>query len=324
MSPRGRRTGGLAALAGILLVLPPAGADPFLLDLLTVGFLLAVLAGSWDLVGGVAGQISLGHALFFGVATYACAVLTSVAGWPFAAAGAAALAAAGLAGAAAGALAGRLKGPFVALLTLALGELAHEAALGQTFLTARGGYFWGGEGGIPVGVPFAEPSPWGSYYAALAFLAASTWAMLRIAHSRQGLIWTALAGSELSARASGVDVTRHKRRAFLVGALFAGAAGVGFAAHVGRATAADLSVELSFQAAACAAVGGRGTVVGPVLASLVMHALFQGAGLEPAPRVLLYAAALLVTLRFMPRGVAGALRERERARNMVTKGGSAP
>ncbi len=313
----GRTTGVLAAVGGILLLLPLAGLDPFLLDVLTVGFILAVYAGSWDIVGGIAGQISLGHAVFFGTATYACALTTSLWGWPLWAAAAAALLLSAAAGVAVGALAAPLTGPFVALLTLALGEIFHEIAQGQTFFNPQGSYSWGGEGGIPVALPWAEGSPWVSYYAALAFLVLASWMMLRLARSEEGLIWTAIAGSELTARASGVDVGRHKRRAYLAGGVLAGASGVAFAAHVGRATAADFSIELSFQAATFAAIGGRGTVVGPVLAALVLHVLFQGAGISPAPRVLLYAFALLLVLRFFPRGVAGTLIERGRAKRMI-------
>ncbi|OGP33102.1 MAG: hypothetical protein A2X88_09650 [Deltaproteobacteria bacterium GWC2_65_14] len=315
-------TGVLALGAGLLLFLPLAGLDRFFLDILTVGFLLAAFAGSWDIVGGLAGQVSLGHALFFGIATYACALLTSLAGWPFPAAAAAALLLCAGAGAAVGALAARLTGPFVALFTLALGELAHEAVLGQTFFSPRGGYSWGGEGGIPVALPWRDLSPWASYYGALAFLLLSTGLMLRIARSERGLFWAAISGSELTARASGVDVSRYKTEAFLIGGLLAGAAGVGFAAHVGRATAADLSLELSFQAATFAAIGGRGTVAGPVAAALLLHVLFQGSGLGPAARVLLYASALLLVLRFFPSGIAGTLRERARARRMG--GGGTP
>jgi branched-chain amino acid transport system permease protein len=310
----------LAAGAGILLLLPLAGLDAFLLNVLTLGFFVAAYAGSWDIVGGVAGQVSLGHAIFFGAATYACALLTSLGGWPFPLAAGAALLLCAACGAAVGAASAPLKGPFVALLTLALGEAAHEIVLGQTFFSPRGTYSWGGEGGIPVTLRWGPPSPWTAYYAALAFLVLSTWIMLRIARSQEGLIWTALSGSELSARASGVDIRRHKRRAFIVGAALAGAAGVGFAACVGRATAEDFSLELSFQAATFAAVGGRGTVVGPVLAALALHSLLQGTGIPPAGRVLLYAAALLLTLRFFPGGVAGTLRERARSRRMVTQG----
>lgn len=314
---RGRTTGALAAAAGVLLILPLAGIDAFFLDVLTVGFFLAVYSGSWDIVGGVAGQISLGHALFFGTATYACALLTSLSGWPFPLAAAAALVLAVGVGAAVGFLSAPLKGPFVALLTLVLGEAAHEFFLGQTFLSPQGAYSWGGEGGIPVVLRSVTISPWTAYYAALAFLVLATWAMVRIARSQEGLIWTALAGSELSARASGVNVARHKRRAFLVSSAIAGAAGVGFAAYVGRATTDDFSLELSFQAATFAAVGGRGTVLGPVIAALVLHLLLQGAGIPPAGRVLLYALILLVTLRFFPRGIAGTYRERARSRRMV-------
>lgn len=313
----GRIPGALAAAAGVLLLLPLAGLDPYFLNVLTVGFLLAAYAGSWDIAGGLAGQISLGHALFFGTATYTCALLTSLAGLPFPLAAVAALLLSVAAGAAVGVLSAPLKGPFVALLTLALGEAAHEFFVGQTFFSPRGGYSWGGEGGIPVTLRGQPPSPWTVYYAALAFLSLSTWVMLRIARSREGLIWTAISGSDLSARASGVDVLRHKRRAFVVGAALAGAAGVGFAGCVGRATADDFSLELSFQAATFAAIGGRGTVVGPVLAALVLHSLLQGTGIPAAGRVLLYALVLLLTLRFFPGGVVGTLRERARNRRMV-------
>jgi branched-chain amino acid transport system permease protein len=323
MTPFPRRTVGALALgAGILLLLPLAGLDRFLLDVLVSGFLLAAYVGSWDIVGGVAGQIGLGHALFFGTATYSCALLTSLAGWPFVAAAPAALLLSTAVAAVVGTFSGRLKGPFIALLTLALGELAHEVMLGQTFFSPRGAYSWGGEGGIPVALPWESPSPWASYYGALLFLFVSTWGMTRIARSKEGLLWTAISGSELTARASGVDVARHKRRAFLVAGLLAGAAGVGFAAHVGRATAADFSLELSFQAATFAAIGGRGTIVGPVVAALLLHTLFQGAGIAPAARVLLYALALLLVLRFFPAGVAGTLRERFRMRRMAPGGPS--
>ena len=313
-------TGALALGAGLLLLLPLAGLDPFLLDVLTSGFLLASYVGSWDIVGGVAGQISLGHALFFGTATYSCALFTSLAGWPFAAAGIAALLLSTGAAAVVGTMSARLKGPFIALLTLALGELAHEVMIGQTFFSPRGAFSWGGEGGVPVALPWGAPSPWAAYYGALLFLFVSAWGMRKIALSREGLIWTAISGSELTARASGVDVVRHKRRAFVAAGLFAGAAGVGFAAYVGRATTADLSLELSFQAATFAAIGGRGTIVGPVLAALILHTLLQGAGVPAAARVLLYALALLLVLRFFPAGVAGALRERLRARKMISGG----
>ncbi|NJD63415.1 MAG: tRNA (adenosine(37)-N6)-dimethylallyltransferase MiaA, partial [Deltaproteobacteria bacterium] len=139
-SPSRKIPGALAAVAGVLLLLPLAGLDAFLLNVLTVGFLMAVYTGSWDIVGGVAGQVSLGHALFFGAAPYGCALLTSLAGWPFPLAAAAALLLAAAAGAAAGALSAPLKGPFVALLTLALGEAAHEYFLGQTFFSPEGAY----------------------------------------------------------------------------------------------------------------------------------------------------------------------------------------
>ncbi len=307
----------MAATAGILLFLPLAGLDSFLLDVMATGFLLSVFAGSWDIVGGVAGQVSLGHALFFGSATYACAVLTTLLRWPFPLAAAAAILLSSAAGAAVGVLSAPLKGPFVAVVTLALGEAAHEAALGHIFPGGAGGYAWGGEGGVPVTLPWETASPLSSYYAALAFLFAATWAMVLFRRSREGLILRAVAGSELAARASGVDAARHKRRAFAISAGLAGAAGVAYAAHMGRAAATDFSLELSFQAAAFAAVGGRGTVIGPVVAAVLLHTLLQGLAVPPGTRILFFAFTLLLFLRFFPGGIAGALAAaRERGRRL--------
>jgi len=306
-------TAWLAAAAGGLLLLPLSGRDPFLLDVLTMGFLLAAFAGSWDIVGGLAGQVSLCHALFFGIATYACAALTTLLHWPAVLAAAAGVLLAGLAGAAAGLLAAPLKGPFVAVLTLALGEAAHELVLGSVFLSGPGGYAWGGEGGIPVSVSWPAAPPLVSYYAALTFLAAATGIMLLVRRSRQGLVLRAIAGSEMTARASGVDVAREKCRAFAIAGALAGAAGAACALHVGRATAGDFSLELSFQAATFAAVGGRGSVLGPVAAAFCFHVLFQGLDVPPGTRILFYALALALILRFFPGGIAGGIR-RLRAR----------
>jgi branched-chain amino acid transport system permease protein len=295
------RGGFLPAGIGLLLLFPLSSPDAFFLDVFTTGFLLAAFAASWDVVGGVSGQITLGHALPFGAAAYACALLTSVAGWPLLPAVAAAVLLAAAVGAGIGTLSAPLAGPFVALLTLALGEIAHEVAVGHTFFSGPGGYAWGGEGGIPVALPWRDAPPFSSYYAALVFLCLAAFGMLRFTRSGAGLILRAVAGSPITAQASGVPIARFKRLAFAVGSAFAGAAGAGFALHVGRATANDLSLELSFQAATFAAVGGRGTIVGPVVAALVLHVLFQGLSLPPSARVLLYALALLVTLRFFPR-----------------------
>jgi len=304
----GKTTAALAAAAGGLLLFPLACRDPFLLDVLTTGFLLAAFAGSWDIVGGVAGQVSLCHALFFGIATYACATLTTLLHWPIPLAGLAAVLLAGLGGVAVGALAAPLRGPFVAVLTLALGEAAHELALGNVFLAGAEGYAWGGEGGIPVTPPWTAVSPRAAYYAALVFLAAASCVMLLVRRSRQGLTLRAVEGSEMTARASGVDVAKHKRRAFTIAALLAGAAGSAYAFHVGRATASDFSLELSFQAATFAAVGGRGSILGPVAAAFCFHVLFQGLDVPPGTRILFYALALTLILRFLPGGVAGGLR----------------
>ncbi len=92
----------LAAAAGGLLLLPLVCREPFLLDVLTTGFLLSAFAGSWDLVGGVAGQVSLCHALFFGIATYSCAALTTLLHWPLPLAASAAVLLAGAGGIAVG------------------------------------------------------------------------------------------------------------------------------------------------------------------------------------------------------------------------------
>ena len=167
---------------------------------------------------------------------------------------------------------------------------------------------------VSVSTPWAAASPRAAYYAALVFLAAATAVMLLVRRSRQGLILRAVEGSEMTARASGIDVAKHKRRAFAIAALLAGAAGAAYAFHVGRATAADFSLELSFQAATFAAVGGRGSILGPIASALCLHVLLQALDVPPGTRILFYALALMLILRFFPGGIAGELRRLKSSR----------
>ena len=274
--------------------------DRFTLAVLALAGVQAFFVASWDLLGGVSGQVSLGHALPFGTGAYAAMLLSGWSRWP----PAAAVAGGALAGAAAAALQGRLGAHLsrlsLALLTLATAEAARELS-GMLELTSQEGTLVGGEGGVP-GVLF----PWNEATAAriiAAALAVGLIALLRVARSNLGLAMRTVREDDRGAAASGINVVRVRVAAFALAGGVAGLAG-GFAAGlVGRATPSMLSLEASLFVLAAAGVGGLGTVIGPATAGYALTAVLQWLDLSGPVRLTIYAVLVIAVGLVAPEGV---------------------
>jgi branched-chain amino acid transport system permease protein len=268
-----------------------------------------LLAQAWNLLGGFGGQFSFGHAVFFGTGAYVQAIAQLQGG----ASAWAALALAVLAAAAVGAFIGAvsfrygLKGSYFALVTLAFAEVFRILALSVDFTGA----------GVGLMLPLSESSSalqFGSRrgYVALVgtfvLLALGVTAWLR--HSRFGAQLQAVRDNEDAARAVGIDPWRVKLAAITLSGAFTGAAGA-FYVQVfqyidpGIAYGAHVSVE----ALVAAIVGGMGTLWGPALGALVLHALSDLTrnlfGELPGINLVIYGVVLVLIVMFMPRGIAG-------------------
>ncbi len=313
----------LAGLLGALLVLPMALSDrPFELRMMVVIFLYAMLGHGWNILGGYAGQISVGHGLFFGLGAYTSTVLSLKLGlnpWFGMAAG-------GAVAAAAGVLVGipcfRLKGHYFVIATLVVAESAFQ------LFTA---WDWVG-GAMGLQLPMQEQGllnlqfhrnkvPY--YYIALGMLAAVTALVWWLEHSRFGYILRALRDDEEAARSLGFSPASYKLLAMALSAGIVGIGGVFFAQYVLFIDPFSvLALSFSVVIALIPILGGAGTVAGPILGAVVLvpiseysRVLFSGTGRNVD--LLIYGFLIMLISVYRPDGLAGLFRARRERRAYV-------
>jgi branched-chain amino acid transport system permease protein len=298
------RTVALAWAAAVLL-LPVLSDDAYLLRIVAMTCVFAIYAASWDLLAGYAGQVSFGHALFFGAGAYSSALASLELGMPpwlgILLGGAVASAA----GALVGYLCLRLRGSYLSLATLAFPLIA----LGILFAFPERS---GGELGLS-GVRSIFASRTANYYLIAITMLALVYALWAIADSRFGLLLHAIRDDEVAARASGIDTPRYKLAAFAISASAAGIAGALYAHFMRGAGPSTLDVGLSFQAVIWGIFGGVATIYGPVVAVFVLYPLTEWLGSFTAfgeMRLLIFALIVLVVLLFMPQGLTPWVRDR--------------
>jgi branched-chain amino acid transport system permease protein len=263
----------------------------------TFAALNVILALGLNLISGFCGQVSLGHAAFYGLGAYAAA-LCSVAGVPFAFSLLAGIAVAGLAGIVVGFAALRVREDFLAIVTMGVGFLFLGAVRKQPWL--------GAEMGIAK-----IPSPldkWG--YAALALGAAVVLIVLslHVRRSWMGRAFGAVAQDEDAARTIGIDVPGYKIAAFFLGTAAAGLAG-GIYAHMTQLIVPDaFNFIQSITVLAMVVIGGIGSTLGVVVGAVLLTLMPELFRFINDYKLLVYGALLLLVMRFSPDGLAGLAR----------------
>jgi branched-chain amino acid transport system permease protein len=294
----------LAAVV-VLLVLPFAYDDAYVLRVITMTAIFAIFAASWDLLAGYTGQVNFGHALFFGVGAYTSALLARHFGIPPWLTIPAAVAASTIAGAMVGVICLRLRGSYLSLVTLALPLIL----TGVLFAFPD---FSGGELGIS-GLKRVMMGTVGNYYVAVLLMLVSCFAMWKIGDSNTGLIFHAIREDEVACRASGINTQRYKILAFMLSALFAGIAGALFAHFLRVAGPSSLEVALSFQVVIWGVFGGAATIYGPVAAVFLLYPLTEilaSFDVFKEIRLLIFAVIVLLVLLFMPGGLVPWVRDK--------------
>lgn len=266
----------------------------YYLSVATFAALNVVLAVGLNLITGFCGQVSLGHAAFYGIGAYSAAML-SVAGWPFAAALAAGALLAGALGIVAGFAALRVREDFLAIVTMGLGFVFVG--------TARKLEWLGGEMGIS-----RIPSPLSKGgYAWLAIAAACLLIVfsLHVRRSWMGRAFGAVAQNELQAQTIGIDVPMYKIAAFFMGTAAAGFAG-GVYAHVTQLIVPDaFGFVVSISVLAMVAIGGVGSTLGAATGAVLLTLMPEMFRAVNDYKLLVYGALLLLVMRFGPKGLAG-------------------
>ncbi len=309
-----------AATCGVLVaLLPLVVRDAFLLDGLILVLLWGAAAAAWNVAGGYAGQISLGHSAFFGLGAYAVAVLGTrwgVSPWIGLAVGASVATAVGFA---IGFLSNRLRGPYFVLATIAFSQVLLIGA-------SRWRGFTAGSEGIPV--PF-RPGVWTLgiadkriwVYLVLALAVLLYLVQLYLERSRRGYQLAAVREDEDAALSLGVPARRLKVAAVAASAALTAVCGGLWAPYVGFVDPFYVfSVDLSVRFALGAVLGGIGTPLGPFLGAALITVLETylrarlgglGAGLVGI-YLIIYGVALILLMRWAPQGVVPWLGERWR------------
>ncbi|MCP4328279.1 MAG: branched-chain amino acid ABC transporter permease [Alphaproteobacteria bacterium] len=254
-----------------------------------------VFALSLNLITGFCGQISLGHAAFYGTGAYCAAMLTTN-GLPFALAIVAAALAAGLLGVIVGFASLRVRHDFLAITTMGVGFLFIGVVRKQDFLGGEMGI-----GGIPgTGLDKLE-------FMILVLVVAALIAVFSIylKKSWMGYAFDSIADDEDTARVVGIDVARYKLTAFAMGTSLAGVAGALYAHNVRFIDPDSFGFVESITVLAMVVVGGIGSVWGVAIAAAVLTALPLSVAFISDYKLLLYGGLLFAVMRFSPDGLAG-------------------
>ena len=293
----------VASLAIAAFALPLVTSAPYLLQTLTNAWLAAMLALSLTLVAGTAGQISLGQAALLAIGGYASALLAIDLGAP----AIASVPAAGVITAALGALlvfpAFRLRGHYIAIATLAIGEIVSLVILNWESLT-------GGAMGL-TGIPPLSflgrdlNSNRAIYWTCLVVLVAIAALQTRLLASHLGRTLRAVREDEIAAQSYGVDLDRYKALAFAFGGFAAGVAGAITAHLYSYLNNQTFDSQLSLLALTMVILGGMGNVLGAIVGAVALVGLPELFRVAAEYRILIYGVVLLLLVRFRPQGLLG-------------------
>jgi len=266
------------------------------------------LSEAWNILGGYAGQFSVGHAAFFGVGAYASTLLFiswRISPWlgMFAGAGFAVMFSVII-----GFLCFRLRGPFFSLATIAFAEVFRLVFLNWGSLT-------GGPAGLLVPLTgdslinfqFLDRRPY--YYVMLIMLLATVYVTYRIRNSTLGLHFIAIREDEDAAQSSGINIVRNKLVALAISAFLTAIAGTFYAQyifflHPDSAMSVDFSVEIALPAI----IGGMGTISGPVIGAFMLTPISEftrallGGGYAGV-YLIIHGSILVLTMLLVPGGV---------------------
>jgi branched-chain amino acid transport system permease protein len=303
---------GLAVLVAVMLALPQVVKSSFALDIFIRILLFSFIGVAWNLMGGYAKQLSLGHAAYFGLGAYTSTIMQvdfGISPWiGMVAGGIVAM----LASLPIGWLCFRLRGPYFTIATIATAQ-----ALMLIFLKFRD-LAWGAEG---TTIPNLGSAPWmlqfetkaSYYYVVLGLLALGLLITHRIEQSWMGYYLVAIGEDEDAAEAIGVNAPRIKRDIYMISAFLTALAGTFYTQYIyfiDPATA--FSFNISIEAALVSIVGGIGTLWGPVIGTVLLEttsALLQSwlGSSTGGIQLTVYALILMAIILWQPAGLMGML-----------------
>ncbi|HRY13042.1 MAG TPA: branched-chain amino acid ABC transporter permease [Syntrophomonadaceae bacterium] len=250
-----------------------------------------ILAVSLSLINGFTGQLSLGHAGFMAVGAYAAVIMTTKLDYPFLAALVGAALAAGMAGFVIGVPTLRLKGDYLAIATLALGEIIRVVLQNIDYVNGPAGI-----SGIP------KLTTWAWLFGGVVL---TLIVVVNLVNSSYGRAIISVREDEIAAELMGINTTKYKVLAFVIGAGFAGLAGALYGHYFYIIKPETFNFMKSFDILVMVVLGGLGSTTGAVIAAIFITILT--AALQPFPeiRMILYALILIIVMIYRPQGLMG-------------------
>ncbi|WP_038216731.1 branched-chain amino acid ABC transporter permease [Xenophilus azovorans] len=293
---------GLMALAALL---PLLVRDQYVLHIAIMVLFYAVLASSLNLVVGYVGEFSLGHTAFLGTGAYTAAILSTQYGWPMWATVPAAGLLAMLVGVVIGGITLRLQGPFFVIVTLSFAEVLRLAA--DNWIALTNGPM--GIAGVPQPALLAEAGNLGAkqfyYTVAWLLLALTLYLSFRFVYSNAGRAAVAVRENRYVAQSIGIQPLHYSMLALVLGALLSGMAGGFYAHYISFVGPEVFRFAFMVSMIIMVLVGGKGTLVGPLIGALLVTFLEEYLREAKELRLSIFGLAVIAIVLFLPRGLMG-------------------
>jgi len=303
------------AVVGLGLLVPIVIRTDYMLNIVFRVFLFAGLGLAWNWVGGYSGQLSLGHAAYFGLGAYGLAMFTNR-GVPMWISVLLAVLAALLFAGIIGKVSFRLRGPYFALCTIAFAEVLRLTAKNLPNVT-------GGDVGIQVPLLFPHATQLSFYYSAVLLTVLGIGITYWLEKSKFGYYLMAIREDEDTALSVGVNTANQKLYALLLSAAITALGGALYGSlFLYIVPDQVLPLEISTELAIVAMLGGAGTLAGPIVGALILETaseVFKNFFKEA--NMLIYGVLIIVVVLFLPGGIVGTLKLKETPQKLDSESG---
>lgn len=290
--------------AGLALIVPLFLGNNYYYDIFIMAGIYTIIGSGMNLLLGFTGQLSMGHAAFYGFGAYITAIGMKSYGLPFWLCVILAVGFCFAMGMLLGSTSCKLSGIFLVVVTTGFNTVVNLIMVNWEF---TGRSF--GIPGIPKPNWFGLPMNKLQYcYLVLTFVFLALFVSYRVVHSKTGRAFQAMRDNAIAARSVGVNVNKYKLLVFAVSAVYAGVAGALYASNIGYISPTSFTSNVSVTIITMTVLGGLGDLCGCIVGAVVVGVLMEALREFGDYQLTLYGVLIVVILIFMPKGLMGGLR----------------